>query len=70
MYIVKWVNMPLYIAKFPFYYCGKFLNSYKVFMTHTMACIPTQEDLIKYPDDKSGYKKRSYMILQTADKRS
>lgn len=38
-------------------------------MTHTMACIPIQEDLIKYPDDESGYKKRSYMILQTADKR-
>lgn len=29
----------------------------------------TRKYLIKYPDDESGYKKRSYMILQTADKR-
>lgn len=70
IYIVKWVNMLLYIAKFPFYYqtsyyCGKFLHK-KFSHTTAVPIIPLQEDLIKYPHNKSGYKAdliRSYKQL-------
>lgn len=62
--------MPLYIAKFPFYYqtshyCGKFLHK-KFSHTTAVPIIPLQEDLIKYPHKKSGYKAdliRSYKQL-------
>lgn len=62
--------MPLYIAKFPFYYqtshyCGKFLHK-KFLHTTAVPIIPLQEDLIKYPHNKSGYKAdliRSYKQL-------
>lgn len=62
--------MPMYIAKFPFYYqtshyCGKFLHK-KFSHTTAVPIIPLQEDLIKYPHKKSGYKAdliRSYKQL-------
>lgn len=46
-------------------YCGKFLHK-KYSTTTAVPCISIQEDLIKYPHNKSGYKAdliRSYKQL-------
>lgn len=47
------------------HYCGKFLHK-KFSHTTAVPIIPLQEDLIKYPHNKSGYKAdliRSYKQL-------
>lgn len=69
--IVKWVKHAIVHCKISLllyqtsHYCGKFLHK-KFSHTTAVPIIPLQEDLIKYPHNKSGYKAdfiRSYKQL-------